>query len=267
MDRKTFVSLIEPNSKAPKIVGVNKSFDKDKQFSYFTFEQMELVKNKVISMSTFTILCWMNSCPEGWVFRKTHMYEMFERRAVDKAYKELTSVGLLVSINYRDGQKTELATRVFAQPQSPEKAKQICTRMIERLRSEGKKNLEVNDLQWQYFCSEPVEEDKPIEEEQATETKEIGELTVLDLLDGLELDEENISHLEVTQEMATKEYDSRDEIPEEGQEHLFKMIRNFPTLDIDGRPSHKALISNYELGIIYTNSMYKQNLYNNSFIA
>lgn len=250
MDRKTFVSLIRPNHKAPKPVNTNKSF-KSQQFGYFTFDQMRLVEEGYISASTLTVLCWMVSKPKYWTFRKNHMYDTFERRTVDKAFRELISVGHLVVVNSRDGKKEELCVRVFAERQTPSAMKKYATRMIERLRSQGKKNISINEQQWSFFESTPIEidneectdwENMEKQSYQSTEKKDkptitTEEVTISDLLDGLELDEDNRSHLGLA--------------INDGQYRYY---------DEDGRPTNSATVRKQplEVGVTYNTNEFTQ---------
>ncbi|MGG0648522.1 hypothetical protein ABE083_16905 [Bacillus mycoides] len=250
MDRKTFVSLIAPNSKVAKTVNTNKSF-KSKQFGYFTFDQMRLVEEGIISASTFTVLCWMVSKPKYWTFRKNYMYETFERRMVDKAFRELISAGHLVVVNNREGKKEELCVRVFAERQTPVAMKHYATCMIQHLRSQGKKNISVIEHQWNFFNSVPLEIDNEectdwenMEKQpyQSTEKKDkptvtTEEATIFGLLDGLELDEDNRSYLGLA--------------INDGQYRYY---------DEDGRPTNSATVrmQPIEAGVVYNTSEFTQ---------
>ncbi|PEZ87326.1 hypothetical protein CN374_18760 [Bacillus cereus] len=251
MDRKTFVSLIEPNSKASKIVNTNKSF-KSKQFSYFTFDQMRLVEEGIISASTFTILCWMTSRPKYWTFRKNYMYDLFSRKTVDKAFEELIAAGHLVVVNFGKGKSSELCVRVFAQRQASSAMKIYAIRMIQYLRSHGKKDISISEKKWSYFESEPLELDavectdwENLERQPYSATKKQDkpytkvnreQVTIHDFLEGLNLDEDN-------------RY--RGCAIKDGQYRFY---------DEDGRPTNSSHIrmQTIELGVIYNTNDFTQ---------
>lgn len=246
MDRKTFVSLIAPNSKAPEVVSVNKTF-KSQQYGYFTFDQMRLVEEGLISASTFTVFCWMISRPKKWTFRKYFMYDLFKRDAVDKAFRELISVGHLVVVNTGSGKSSELCVRVFSERQTPLKMKQYATRMIQKLRSQGKNNISISERQYSFFSSETLEldnkecaywentpsEDWTSEEVSMPAPNEDKQVTVFDIIDGLTLDVKDVNRTDNT------EIDEYEDYILLGYANKGNKIIH---ADKDGRPTNKAVL-------------------------
>lgn len=259
MDRKEFVSLVAPNSNAPDVVSVNKTF-KTQQFSYFTFDQMRLAEEGLISASTFTVFCWMVSRPKKWTFRKYYMYDIFSRKIVDKAFKELTEVGHLVVVNTGSGKSSELCVRVFAERQTPLKMKQYATRMIQKLKSEGKNNISISDLQWNFFSSQPLEldteecadwENTPSGESNEVvhhepSPKEDKQTTVFDILDGLTLDVKDVNRIDNTKIDESEEY-----VPLGYANKGNKIIH----ADKDGRPTNRAILPSQIIPEIVYNSI------------
>ncbi|HDR4455234.1 hypothetical protein ACS2TZ_08175 [Bacillus cereus group sp. Bce025] len=246
MERKEFVDQIGANANVGNIVNVNKTF-KDKQFSYFTFDQMRLVEEGLISSSTFTVFCWMISRPQKWSFVKSYMYKLFKRDTVDKAFRELISVGHLVVINCRVGKKEELCVRVFAERQTPLKMKQYATRMIQKLKSEGKNNISISDPQWGFFSSQPLELDNTectdwevaTNEEEASEVivepslvADTSQLTVFDLIEGITVEEDTNSVYDIVAD--EPEINSLQGYANRGNKIIYS--------DRDGRPTNKAIL-------------------------
>ncbi|MEH6934584.1 hypothetical protein [Bacillus sp. JJ783] len=246
MDRKEFVAQIGANHNVSEVVSVNKTF-KSQQYGYFTFDQMRLVEEGLISASTFTVFCWMISRPKKWTFRKYHMYDLFSRKIVDKAFKELIEVGYLVVVNHGKGKASGICVRVFAERQSPLKMKQYATRMIQKLRSQGKKDISISELQWNFFSSQHLEldntecadwentpsEDWTSEEVSTPAPKEDKQVTVFDIIDGLTLDVKDVNRTDNTE---IDEYE--DYIPLGYANKGNKIIH----ADKDGRPTNKAVL-------------------------
>ena len=99
------------------------------QVPSFVYE--EYLQDGTFSPSTVAIFLVMASKSEDYEFNKSDMYNLYGRKFVDKAFKEMTLAGHIVHMNYSlAGNKRKVAIKFFVEPRTSSEVSRIVNTLL-----------------------------------------------------------------------------------------------------------------------------------------
>lgn len=99
------------------------------QVPSFVYE--EYLQDGTFSLSTVAIFLVMASKSEDYEFNKSDMYKQYGRRAVDKAFEEMTLSGHIVQVKYSlSSTKRKVAIKFFVEPRTSSEVSRIVNTLL-----------------------------------------------------------------------------------------------------------------------------------------